>query len=85
MLKIGYKNIKLGRLRFDEGGIEKPQNFFDVATEWQVVSHFYADFSLGVDDEDTTQGETGIFEEYVVSARDVLLDISEQWVVDWST
>jgi hypothetical protein len=26
MLKIGYKNIKLGRLRFDEGGIKKPQN-----------------------------------------------------------
>ena len=63
-------------------GLQNPQRFINIATHGQVVDRGVHDHAIGIDDEQTAQGDTLSVIEDVVGRRDLLLQVSDEGIVD---
>ena len=63
-------------------GLQNPQGLIHVAANRQVVDGGMHDHTIGVDDEQTTQGNTLSVIENVVGRGDFLLQVGNEGIVD---
>ena len=63
---------------------DQSQGFFDVSTDWQVVDGNVSNDTLWIDDEQTSQSNTFVFDQDTVVSGQLVVSVSQQWDVNWT-